>query len=69
LNGQLKGVCDEKIIEKRLNNLTKWLYDNNELIGHFPYDKVLKIIKKITQDGIITKSELDDLVMKINYIL
>jgi len=70
LNGQLKGlVCDEKINEKELKNLTKWLYENNELKGHFPYDKVLETIEKITQDGIITKSELDDLVIKINSIL
>lgn len=58
LDGILKGITvDGEITSEECNNLRQWLYDNIYLAGHFPFDKIMKVIDEVLQDSVITKEE------------
>lgn len=60
LQGILEGVIvDEEINDKEIDSLSNWLYNNDYLEGHYPYDSLIKIIKEVLEDKVITKEEQD----------
>ncbi|MEG1565743.1 MAG: exonuclease domain-containing protein [Bacilli bacterium] len=65
LHGLIIGIKSDEIIQdKEVYKLQEWLYQNDYLKGHYPYDKIVSFIEEILQDTIITtdeKNELDEL--------
>ncbi|TAH59195.1 MAG: hypothetical protein EWM50_08080, partial [Gottschalkiaceae bacterium] len=58
LGGIMKGiVIDGKVTEDECKNLRQWLYDNIYLSGHYPFDKLIKILEEVLLDGIVTQQE------------
>lgn len=58
LQGILEGISvDNEINKKEIDNLNIWLYQNDYLIGHYPYDRIIEVIKQVIEDKIITKEE------------
>ena len=70
LNGIIKGIItDETITEEECQNLSAWLYENNYLAGHFPFDKLYGEIESVLADGILTPSEASIIKNEINNLL
>lgn len=62
LQGILMGIIgDEVINEKEVILLKKWLDDNQNLTGNYPFDKVSNVINNVLDDGIIDQNELDEM--------
>lgn len=60
LEGIFHGILsDNQITETEIINLKKWLLDNEELIGIYPFDEIEALLIGITEDGIITNNEKD----------
>lgn len=60
LNGILSGIaCDDILVEAEVDYLQKWLDDNAELRGNYPYDKIYSTLSNALSDGILTNSELN----------
>ena len=58
LNGIIKGIItDDVITEEECVNLRSWLYENNYLSGHFPFDKLYSDIESVLSDGVLTPEE------------
>ena len=70
LNGIMKGiVVDGAVSEEESTHLRQWLYDNIYLSGHFPFDKLLKIVDEVLEDSVITKEESEYITSVINQLL
>lgn len=70
LQGILEGIaCDKKIVIEEIENLKIWLIKNDYLSGVYPYDKVLLIVNKVLEDGILTENEKEELALSFNEIL
>lgn len=54
-------VGDEVINEKEVILLKKWLDDNQNLSGNYPFDKVSNVINNALDDGIIDQNELEEM--------
>lgn len=62
LQGLIMGIdADNKIEDAEIKGLQKWLYENDYLQGHYPYDKLLEKIEIVLEDGIITEAEKEEL--------
>jgi DNA polymerase III epsilon subunit-like protein len=62
LNGILSGVtCDNVLVDAEVDYLQKWLDENADLKGNYPYDKIYATVSNALADGILMKSELDDM--------
>ena len=60
LNGILSGItCDDILVEAEVYYLQKWLDENAELQGNFPYDKIYATLSNALSDGVLTHDELD----------
>lgn len=60
LKGIVSGiVCDEVLSAEEVRYLRKWLSENGELKGNYPYDILVSTIEDALKDGILEKSELD----------
>lgn len=58
LHGIIHGIlADNKITDLEVEKLKKWLIENDDLSGHYPYDEILGVIFNITNDGIIDDQE------------
>lgn len=58
LEGIFHGVlADNNITDEEIKNLEEWLFDNEELIGTYPFDENEALLIGITEDGIITDKE------------
>ena len=58
LQGALAGiVADQKIEEKELSGLKKWLNNNDHLRTTWPYDEIDSLITDIMSDGKIDENE------------
>lgn len=58
LQGIFHGIlADNEITDVEIKNLENWLFDNEELIGIYPFDEIEALIVGITEDGIITEKE------------
>ena len=70
LNGIMKGIIvDKEVSELEMINLRQWLYDNIYLKGHYPFDRLLKLIEEILSDGIVGIEELQSIIGTIESIL
>ncbi len=70
LDGMLKGILiDNKINQEECRQLGIWLYENVDLAGHFPFDKLYSLVNNVLEDGIITEEESNLLVKEINSML
>ena len=70
LNGIIKGIItDEEITEEECQNLRAWLYENNYLSGHFPFDKLYSAIEVVLADGVLTPTEALTIKNEINSLL
>lgn len=62
LAGILKGIVeDEEITEEECVSLREWLYDNQFLSDHFPFDKALAMVERVLEDGLVTDNEMVDM--------
>lgn len=62
LQGLTLGIkADKEIKDIEIYNLQKWLYDNDYLEGHYPYDKLIHKVEEIVEDKIITLEEKEEL--------
>ena len=58
LEGIMHGIlADNQVTDEEIKNLEKWLFDNEELIGVYPFDEIEALIVGITNDGVITDKE------------
>ncbi len=70
LNGIIKGIItDEEITDDECQNLRTWLYENNYLSGHFPFDKLYSEIEVVLEDGVLTPAEALIIKNEINNLL
>ena len=66
----MKGIIqDGEITEEESFNLRTWLYDNNYLSGHFPFDRLMSMLDRVLEDGILTKEESDEIMTTIQDLL
>lgn len=62
LQGLTLGIkADKEIKDIEIYNLQKWLYDNDYLEGHYPYDKLIHKVEEIVEDKIITLEDKEEL--------
>ena len=62
LHALLLGViADDKLTEDEVMTLNKWIQNNKELEGQFPYDRVAIVINEALADGILEQYELDEM--------
>lgn len=58
LEGIFHGILsDNKITDDEIKNLERWLFDNEDLIGIYPFDEIESLIVGIVEDGLITDEE------------
>ena len=64
LQGFLLGViADDVLAESEVHSLKKWLDDNSDLAGNYPFDRVYAVIKKSLEDGVLEQLELEEMLM------
>lgn len=60
LHSFLLGVIADNILtESEIFALKKWLDDNSDLSGQYPFDKVFSVIEKALDDNMLDQNELD----------
>ena len=60
LSGILSGItCDNVLMEQEVAYLQKWMDDNADLKGQYPYDKIYTTLATALADGILEQTELD----------
>lgn len=70
LKGVINGIIsDNQIDEMELKTLRTWLNKNDFLMGIYPYDKVLDLVKKVLKDKIVSKEEEKELLIAFDEIL
>jgi hypothetical protein len=58
LKGILYGImADNKITDNEIINLEKWINNNSQLKGLYPYDELSNLLESIFKDKIITEEE------------
>lgn len=64
LQALLLGIIDDNMVsELEAHSLKKWIDDNKELEGQFPYEPIKKEIEKVFEDGILEKHELEEMLV------
>ena len=67
LQGMINGITsDQEISEGEVLSLQRWLYENDYLMGHYPYDKIKDAIDGVLEDKIITEEEKNYLTSLFN---
>lgn len=62
LQGFLLGViADNKLSEEEVYALKKWLSENNDLSGQYPFDRVFSVINNALIDEILDQNELKEM--------
>ena len=62
LHGLLLGIItDDVLAESKVYALKKWLEDNSNLAGNYPFDRVFNLVSAALEDGILEQSELDEM--------
>lgn len=70
LQGIITGIMvDGKIEEMEIIELQNWLYDNEFLKGHFPYNILLDEVNSILEDNVVTDYEIESLEKTFKQIL
>jgi NAD-dependent DNA ligase len=58
LEGLLHGMIADNVIEdKEVEELGRWLFDNEQLKGSYPFDELCSLVTAITADGKIDEME------------
>lgn len=58
LEGIFHGILsDNEITNDEIDNLESWLFDNEDLMGTYPFDEIESLIIGIKEDGVITDKE------------
>lgn len=64
LQGIIRGIrADKELNEEEISTLQKWLYRNDYLTGHYPYDRIKTAVDKTLEDRIVTHDEQEYLLM------
>ena len=64
LQGIIRGIrADKELNEEEISTLQKWLYRNDYLTGHYPYDRIKTAVDKTLEDRIVTHDEQKYLLM------
>lgn len=62
LGGVLHGIAvDHRVSQQEAIDLREWLEDNQQLAGHWQFELVAMTLRKVLADGVLTKSEADEL--------
>lgn len=62
LHGLLLGIiADDVLAESEVYALKKWLEDNSNLAGNYPFDRVFSLVSAALEDGVLEQSELDEM--------
>ena len=70
LNGILRGISSDGVITlEECLRLKKWLYENDYLKGHYPFDKIIELLKEVLKDNVITTDESNQLQIEIGKLL
>ncbi|MGN1012615.1 MAG: BRCT domain-containing protein [Clostridia bacterium] len=70
LNGIVNGiVCDKEMSLEELQGLRSWLYENSQLKGNYPYDKIFETVENVLEDNYITEKEKEKLINLFNTFL
>lgn len=70
LNGMIRGmITDDTVTEEECQNLRLWLYENNYLSGHFPFDQLCSSVESVLSDGILSADEAILIQKKIHSLL
>lgn len=63
LQGIIEGIAaDETINDIEIIKLQQWLYENDFLKGHYPYNKIITLVEEILEDNLVTSDEKENLV-------
>lgn len=58
LEGMLHGfIADGKLTNEELSALGRWLADNKQLAGVYPYDEIYGLLVAAQSDGVVTQDE------------
>ena len=70
LAGILKGISSDGIVTiDECLALKKWLYNNDYLKGHYPFDRIIELLNIVLEDNVITKEESNMLLSEIGKVL
>lgn len=62
LSGILSGItCDDVLVPAEVDYLQRWLDDNTDLKGNYPYDKIYSKVADSLADGVLEKTELESM--------
>lgn len=69
LNNILSSItCDGVLVETEVEYLQKWMDDNKELQGNYPYDKIYATLSAALADGVLEKSELESMLQLFKHV-
>lgn len=69
LQGMINGITADKTLDDaEIYSIQKWVYDNQYLIGHYPYDRIKEEIDKVLEDKIVTELEKKEMISLFNEI-
>lgn len=58
LQGIIKGmITDDSVTEAECRALRNWLYENNYLVNHPPFDALYRMVEDVLADGVLTQEE------------
>ena len=70
LEGIIRGIRTDSVIRKEeCDGLREWMISHDYLSGHYPFDRVMKMLDGILEDGVVTEAESDRLKAEITSIL
>jgi NAD-dependent DNA ligase len=70
LEGILKGInIDNDITHTEIVQLNRWCEDYHHVVNRYPFNEIIALILSITEDGIITEDEYEDIVWACNNII
>ncbi|MGN0831120.1 MAG: exonuclease domain-containing protein [Candidatus Ornithospirochaeta sp.] len=70
LEGIIKGIRTDNVIKKEeCDGLREWMESHDYLVGHYPFDRIMKMLDGILDDGIVTEQESERLKAEISSIL
>lgn len=58
LEGIIHGIlADNEINDKEIQTLKNWMYENDHLIGIYPFDEIESTLIGIAEDGVVSEEE------------
>lgn len=63
LEGIFQGVLSDGVLhDDEVHAIEKWLQQRNHLKGHFVYDRIIKLVEDVLEDGVVSEDERKSLV-------